>query len=536
MAEQVGGIFYEVTADTSKLVNQSRQVDRETQSMVASFNRITQAIKLYAAALVLVKSAQMADDMRLLAARVQVAAGSLEAGAAAMGELQRIAARTQTELATTAGVFNRLNSSIVAMGGNQNDTLRITELLGKAIKVSGASGAEASSAMTQFGQALGSGKLAGDELRSLLENAPYLMQQLAAGIGVPVGALKQLGEEGKLTADVVTNALGKAAGRIDEDFKKLPQTFSGAMTQVADAAQRANEKLDDLTGSSAALTGVAQGVAAVLDQLATQFGNATTEADKLGRSDTVKTWSAATTIALSYVADAADFVIRGFRQTGLVIYETAMAAKAAATGGFQEAGERLAGLKKQLLDIGGAEYAGAKIRQSVEALATGTDGSDPMDRRARGGGASKLKPGGGTGGGTKGAKFDSAGYLAGLARQTAEGLDKVNLIEEEALRKYAAMLAEGKISRETAAKAVTLIEANAAYERQEIQRAAGEEYRARIEADGEKEIALAKRLAAEQSKGQQFATGILGQGDEVLRLQMEQQPAPSPVAAAQPPG
>jgi tape measure domain-containing protein len=519
MAEQVGGIFYEVTADTSKLVTQSRQVDRETQSMAASFNRITQAIKVYAAALALVKSAQMADDMRLLAARVQVAAGSLEAGAAAMGELQRIAARTQTELATTAGVFNRLNSSIVAMGGNQNDTLRITELLGKAIKVSGASGAEASSAMTQFGQALGSGKLAGDELRSLLENAPYLMQQLAAGIGVPVGALKQLGEEGKLTADVVTTALGKAAGRIDEDFKKLPQTFSGAMTQVADAAKRANEKLDDLTGSSAALTGVAKGVAEVLDQLATQFGNATTEADKLGRSDTVKTWSAATTLALSYVADAADFVIRGFRQTGLVIYETAMAAKAAANGGFKEAGERLAGLKQQLVEIGSAQFAGAKIRDGIAATAAQRSVEDrgfiPDIPN------SKLK--GPPGDKVKGSKFDSAGYLAGLAKQTAEGLDKVNLVEEEALRKNAAMLAEGKISRETAAKAVTLIEANAAFERREIILAEAEERRALIEKQGLDEIAQAKRLAAEQAKGQQFATGILGQGDEVLRLQLELQ-------------
>jgi tape measure domain-containing protein len=521
MAENVGGIFYEVTADTSALVGQSRVVDRETQSMAASFNKITQAIKLYAAAMALVKSAQMADDMRLLAARVQVAAGSIEAGAAAMGELQRISARTQTELAATAGVFNRLNSSILAMGGNQNDTLRITELLGKAIKVSGASGVEASSAMTQFGQALGSGKLAGDELRSLLENAPYLMQQLAAGIGVPVGALKQLGEEGKLTADVVTTALGKAAGKIDEDFKKLPQTFSGAMTQVADAAQRANEKLDDMTGSSAALTGVAKGLAEVLDQLATQFGNATTEADKLGRSDSVKTWSAATTLALSFVVDAADFVKRGFLQIGVVIYETNQAALAAATGGFKEAGERLAGLKQQLMDIGSAQYAGAKIRQAAEALASGTDGSDPMDQRARGGAGSKLKPGAGSGTGKGGSKFDSAGYLAGLAKQTAEGLDKVNIVEEEALRKNAAMLAEGKISRETAAKAVTLIEANAVFERREILLAEAEERRALIEKQGQDEAAQARRLAAEQARGQQFATGILGQGDEVLRLQLE---------------
>jgi tape measure domain-containing protein len=512
MAEQVGQIYYSVTADTSELVGQSRVVDRETQSMAASFNKITQAIKLYAAAMALVKSAQMADDMRLLAARVQVAAGSIEAGAAAMGELQRISARTQTELAATAGVFNRLNSSILAMGGNQNDTLRITELLGKAIKVSGASGVEASSAMTQFGQALGSGKLAGDELRSLLENAPYLMQQLAAGIGVPVGALKQLGEEGKLTADVVTTALGKAAGKIDEDFKKLPQTFSGAMTAVADAAQRANEKLDDLTGSSAALTGVAQGVATVLDKLADQFAAATTEADKLGRSDRVKTWAETTTVILSYVVDAADFVTRGFRQMGTALGGVAAAAGAAVRGELKQAAEIMATMKADVLAIGNAKFSGATIREQIGAPVSASP-SGP---------ASMLKPPTGTGGTGKGSsKFDSAGYLAGLAKQTAEGLDKVNLVEEEALRKNAAMLAEGKISRETAAKAVTLIEANAVFERREILLAEAEERRALIEKQGADEVAQAKRLAAEQARGQQFATGILGQGDEVLRLQLE---------------
>ncbi|MEY2655412.1 MAG: hypothetical protein RLZZ524_2440, partial [Pseudomonadota bacterium] len=308
MAEKVGGIYYDVTLDTRKLVDGTRVVDTELEKASASFNRITQAVKLYAAAMALVKSAQLADDMRLLAARVQVAAGSLENAATAMGALQRISARTQTEIAANVAVFTRLNSSIQQMGGNQGDTLRVTELLGMAIKVSGASAVEASSAMTQFGQALGSGKLAGDELRSLLENAPYLMQQLAAGIGVPVGALKALGEEGKLTADVVTEALSKAAGKIEDDFRKLPQTLGAAMDVTADAAKRANLAFDTLTGTSAALTGATQGVGKVLDMLAQQFDAATSEAQRLGRSKAAETWSDRTVLALSYVADAADVV------------------------------------------------------------------------------------------------------------------------------------------------------------------------------------------------------------------------------------
>lgn len=161
-----------------------------------------------------------------------------------------------------------------------------------------------------------------------------------------------------------------------------------------------------------------------------------------------------------------------------------------------------------------------KIAADVERAMAGNDkrGRRPANEgggRVTNAGTTSMQPE------LKPVKFDGEGYLAGLERATAEGLERVSLIEQEALRKNTQMLAEGKISRETAAKAVTLIEANAVFERQAIQRAAGEEYRARVEADGQKDIALAKRLADEKTRGQQFATGILGQGDEALRLQLE---------------
>lgn len=540
MDELVGGIYYDVTADTSKLVGQTRVVERETQTMAASFNRITQAVKIYAAALALVKSAQMADDLRLLSARVQVAAGSFEAGAAAMDELRKISQRTQTELAANASVFGRLNQSILQMGGNQSDTLRITELLGKAIKVSGASGVEAASAMTQFGQALGSGKLAGDELRSLLENAPYLMQQLAAGIGVPIGALKQLGEDGKLTADVVTNALSKAAEKIEADFQRMPQTLSGAMSLVRDAAAQANEKLDTLTGTSDALTGASKGLAEVLQRLADQFGAANEQAGTLGRNGAVKTWADATRTALSYVVDAADMTWQALSVLGRNVAFV-----------FTSVGAEIGGIGAQIAavargDLAGAVAIGEAMKADSAKRRAELDASDAKTLANRklfgqqmreaaeqgaGGGrgfvnpsgaASTLKSPGGTGGGKKD-KFDDAAYLAGLAKQTAEGLDLVNMIEQEALRKNAQMLQEGKITRQTAATAATLIEQNAVHDRRDIILRDAEERRALIEKQGMDEVALAKRLAEERVRGQQFASSILGQGDEVLRLQMELQ-------------
>ena len=454
MSEQVGAIHYDVELNTAQMVRGQREVDSAVSRAAGSFNAITSAVKLYAAAMALVKVVQFADDLRMLAARIDVAAGSAERGAEAMREINAISIRTQTSVQANAEVFTRLNQSLLQMGGTQRDTLNMTELLGKAIKVSGASAVEAKSAMLQFGQALGSGKLSGDELRSLLENAPYLMRQLADGIGVPIGALKKLGEDGKLTADVVVNALSKAAAKIDQDFQKLPQTFASAMESASDGAKRANEAIDTLLGTSAAMTGVAKGAGDSFGMLADRLLGVTTEADKLGRNKTVEEWANGTRLALSYLADAADvvwqtisvmgrnvaFVVTGI---GTEIGGIGAQAVALARGDLAQAraiGEEMkadAKRRREELDAADAKalnrpLAGQGMRQRMEALANGTDGSDRLDRMARGGSVTKLKPT--SGGDKKKDKFDELAYLSGLAEKAAEERERVTIIEEEALR------------------------------------------------------------------------------------------------------
>lgn len=327
MAEQVGGIFYDVTLDTGKMVRGQREVQRALDATTGALDRfdakltaVARGISAYGVALAMVKAANMADEVRLLASRMEVAAGSTQLATSALAELQAISIRTQTSLAANVQVFTRLNQSILQMGGTQADTLRVTDLLAKAIKVSGASAQESSAAMLQFGQALGSGRLQGDELRSLSENAPYLMRQLADSLGVPVGALKKLGEDGKLTADVVTNALTKAAERINADFEKLGPTLAGAFTVTKDAAGRLTKSLDDVTQRSAQLTGITQGVGEVFDALAGQIAGAGGEADKLARGQAVKTWAEQTREVLSYVVDAADVTWQAISVLGRNVY------------------------------------------------------------------------------------------------------------------------------------------------------------------------------------------------------------------------
>lgn len=453
MAEKVGGIYYDVTLDTGKMIDGTRIVDRELGSLKSKFTQVASAVSLLAVAMATLKSAEAADDLRLLGARVQVAAGSVRDGASAMAELEAISRRTQTSVEANSEVFTRLNSSIKAMGGTQADTLRLTETLGKAIKVSGASAVEAKAAMLQFGQALGSGKLAGDELRSLMETAPYLMRQMADAMGVPVGSLKKLGEEGKLTADVVAIAMQKASSSIEADFSKFPQTVSGAIAVMSDAAKRANKELDELTGTSTALTGASKGLGQVLDSLAVQFSNANAEGSNLSKNDQINSWADNTKTVLSYVVDAADLIVRGFRQMGTGIGGLAAAAAAAARGELTQSKDIISQMYADIVAIGNKPYAGQQIRDGVGAAPGAFVGPMPQ--------SSKLTAPPGSGSVKKGLKFDSNAYLAGLNEKAVDGLQKVAIVEQEAKRKADELLKEGKITREQHEKAITLITADA---------------------------------------------------------------------------
>jgi tape measure domain-containing protein len=546
VAEQVGGIYYEVDLDTKKLLDSNRAVRRELNGATATLDGFQSKLTATAAAaaalgaaLLAMKVAQRADEFRLLSARVDVAAGSMESGAAAFSDLVDISRRTQSSLAGNIEVFTRLNQSLMQMGGTQRDTLQVTELLAKAIKVSGASAVEAKAAVLQFGQALGSGKLAGDELRSLLETAPYLMRQLADGIGVPVGSLKTLGEQGKLTADVVVNALTKAAATIDADFKKFPQTIEAAMVVAADQASLAAIKFDELSGGSQALTGVIKGASEVFDELAKQLGAANEEAGKLGRNDAVRSWADAARNALSYLADAADItwqtlsvlgrnVTFVFKGIGAEIGGLAAQAISVAKGDFAGAaaiGQAMkadAEQRRRELDAADAKtlartkLAGQQMREAWEQGAGGGRGSV-----IPGGPAGKLKPPPGAGGGKAGAQFDGAAYIAGLAKEVATEYQKVDVIEREALRKNDALLAQKKISVEQHQKAITLIEQNAAQDRAAIFEKQSSEAIARQIEYGAAEEANALKLAEQRKRTQQAAIDIKVADDPIARLQIE---------------
>jgi tape measure domain-containing protein len=132
--------------------------------------------------------------------------------------------------------------------------------------IAGASTAETSATVMQLGQALASGRLQGDELRSVLENMPTLAEALARELGASVGELRKMGEAGKLTADVVMPALIRAGQSLNAEFEKMPPTMGRAFSILGEAMSRFAGDLDRALGLSQGIARAAQAAAAAVNQ------------------------------------------------------------------------------------------------------------------------------------------------------------------------------------------------------------------------------------------------------------------------------
>lgn len=202
------------------------------------------AIGTYAGVQSVAAIARTADAYNLMNARLKLATSSQEEFNTAQAELARIATATQSPLASLYTLYGRISRPLKEAGRSQADIIKLTEAVATAFRVSGASAQEAENGVIQFAQALGTGALRGDEFNSVAEQAPRLMQALAAGIGVPVGALKEMAAQGLLTADVVTNALTSQLETLQTEAASLPETVGGAMTALSDAITGAVGKTD----------------------------------------------------------------------------------------------------------------------------------------------------------------------------------------------------------------------------------------------------------------------------------------------------
>lgn len=175
----------------------------------------------------------LADKYTLLNAKIAIVTKSSEEQKRAMDAIFEIAQRTRVPIAAVGQTYQRLALSGSHLGMTQSQVAAITETLGKALQVSGATASEAAGGMIQLTQAMSKGKLDGDELRSVFENMPPVVRALEVSMGKTRGELYKMASQGKITAYELSTAILRARVEIDAQFALIPRTVGQALTQLS---------------------------------------------------------------------------------------------------------------------------------------------------------------------------------------------------------------------------------------------------------------------------------------------------------------
>lgn len=189
------------------------------------------------------KAMNMSDDYANMNARLNM----INDGMQSTNELQKSiftsAQRTGSAYTEMANGVAKMRMQAGDVFQNNGETIAFLETMNKSFIVGGASIEEQKSAMMQLTQAMASGKLQGDELRSLAETSPALIQAIATKLGVTRGEVKKLGADGKITADIVKTAMLEASETIDQQFKNMPLTWGRAWQNFINFVTKAFEPL-----------------------------------------------------------------------------------------------------------------------------------------------------------------------------------------------------------------------------------------------------------------------------------------------------
>jgi tape measure domain-containing protein len=176
-----------------------------------------------------------ADEFKNLNAAIKLSTESEAEFARAQEAIYDISQRTSTSLRSNVDLFRRVSASVRDMGSDQERAFNIIELIGKSVALSGTSAETSAAGIQQFNQGLGSGVLRGEEFNSVMENTPRLAQALADGLQSTKGELRSMAEQGRLTTEVVLNALESQAAVLNNEFAQVPKTVGAALVRVQNA-------------------------------------------------------------------------------------------------------------------------------------------------------------------------------------------------------------------------------------------------------------------------------------------------------------
>ncbi|MEN6047778.1 tape measure protein [Acinetobacter baumannii] len=246
----------------------TQELDKQEKS-ARSYSTAIKSLAGYMAGLVTINAAiNNMDTYTGLQNRLKLVTNNQAELNKATEDTFQIAQKTYSAWDSVLQVYQRFSDNAKTLNLTMDDTARLTETVSKAVAISGASAEAADAALVQFGQALASGTLRGEELNSVMEQTPALAKAIAQGMGITVGQLRSVAAEGKITSKEIVKALKNAQDDVDALFAKTDITIGQSLTLLNNEIIKFVGEAGKGSGAAQILAGSVQTLASNLDLIA----------------------------------------------------------------------------------------------------------------------------------------------------------------------------------------------------------------------------------------------------------------------------
>ncbi len=255
-------------------VDEQGRFNQEVQQGTAQSGELANMIKKVAAGYLSIRSIgkalNISDELTQATARINLMNDGLQTTEQLTNMIYASAQNARGSFDSMSRLVSRLGNNAGEAFGSSEEVVAFANLVQKQMVIAGATTSEASNAMLQLSQALGSGVLRGDELNSIFENAPNLIRNIADYLDVPIGNIRKMAKEGELSAETVKAAIFSATDEINAQFESMPMTWGQNWQQMKNTAimafQPVLERINDIANSEGFQTfvsGVIEGMAVI---------------------------------------------------------------------------------------------------------------------------------------------------------------------------------------------------------------------------------------------------------------------------------
>lgn len=275
------------TSDLTKKKEELKNSIDRASSSGHLFNNTLRSMASAAAAYISLNFAkeaiQTADGWVMAQNKLALALGTMKAAKAVQEDLYQSAQALRSPLESMTQLYNRMTVPMMALGKSGKETMQVVEGVAAALKLSGATGAEASSVMLQFSQSMNSGRLNGGEFNAVAEGAPIILRAIekelkAVGRGTELATngLKKMAADGKLTMDIVAPAVAKMGQVWKEQLEAMPLTVDSALERIKNSWTRELGKLNENTKFTEELAKALQSLEEYMPSIAKAVGGTLT--------------------------------------------------------------------------------------------------------------------------------------------------------------------------------------------------------------------------------------------------------------------